>query len=217
MNELAITVAVILFPGLIATILADALIVHTKPWDSFRYSVYSFTFGVLSYVGLQIIVWIFGWLNFLNVTFLPSLAGKLDIWNFANPDKRIVDVTEVIAALLVGICASIVTVAIINTKVVIRAANKTRISRKYGDENLFSYFLNSDAVQWVYVRDIDNNITYKGKVNSFSESENVQELVLDDVTIYDYDSSEERYSVPTVYLSKSFGKFIIEQIKQVGS
>jgi hypothetical protein len=40
----------------------------------------------------------------------------------------------------------------------------------------------------------------------------MQELVLADVTVYRYEDSSELYSVPSIYLCKELGKFIIESI-----
>lgn len=53
MNELAIAVGVILFPGLITAVICDKITVHSPRWGSFKYSVYSFIFGVSCYVALQ--------------------------------------------------------------------------------------------------------------------------------------------------------------------
>jgi hypothetical protein len=93
-----------------------------------------------------------------------------------------------------------------------KIAKKLKISTKYGDENLFSFFLNSQNIDWIYVRDIQNNLTYQGRVVSFSENDGMQELVMSEVTVFKYETSEEFYSVPLIYLSKPSGNFIIEAV-----
>jgi hypothetical protein len=55
MNEIAIAVSVIFFPGLISTIIADKVTVHSKSWTSFKYGIYSFVLGVFCYVIVQIL------------------------------------------------------------------------------------------------------------------------------------------------------------------
>ena len=42
----------------------------------------------------------------------------------------------------------------------------------------------------------------------------MQEIVLSEVTVYRYEDSAELYSVPTIYLNKKLGQFIIEAIPE---
>lgn len=67
-----------------------------------------------------------------------------------------------------------------------------KLTNKYGDENLYSYFLNAKDVDEVYVRDI-NNLTYHGLIDSYSENDEIKEIVLVDVVVYDYETSKELY------------------------
>ena len=46
----------------------------------------------------------------------------------------------------------------------------------------------------------------------YSENEHIQEIVLSEVTVFNYEDSEELYFIPTIYLTKPIGKFIIEAI-----
>jgi len=86
------------------------------------------------------------------------------------------------------------------------------VTSKYGDENLYSYFMNMKENEWIYVRDKENNLTYEGRAGWYSEREQVHELVLHDVIIYRYEDSARLYSVPTVYLSREIGKLVIETV-----
>ena len=101
---------------------------------------------------------------------------------------------------------------VINYKVFNKLAQKINVSSKYGDENLYSYYLNAKEIDWVYVRDIENNLTYQGRIESYAENDHMQEMVLYDVTVFRYQDSVQLYSVPTIYLNKEMGKFIIEAI-----
>ena len=84
------------------------------------------------------------------------------------------------------------------------------VSRKHGDENLFSYFLNAKETDWLYIQDEEAGCIYEGWVQSFSESEAIQELVLTDVKVYEYSTSKPLYEAPAIYISKPHGKFVIE-------
>ena len=95
-------------------------------------------------------------------------------------------------------------------KLINRFGKWIKLSNKYGDENLYSYFLNAKEVEEVYVRDVENKLTYHGFVNSFSETDEIKELVLLDVVVYDYETSQKLYSLDKIYLSKSKENLIIE-------
>lgn len=99
---------------------------------------------------------------------------------------------------------------LVNFKLLNRVAQRLRVSDKYGDENLYHYFLNSKEIEWVYVRDIENNLTFQGCVVSFSENAVCQEIVLRDVVVYRFSDSAKLYSMEKLYLSRELGKLLIE-------
>lgn len=211
MNQLGVVLVVVLFPGILATVLADKLTVHSK-WRSFKYILYSLVLGVLSYALLQLIVyardiWTYACTSDLKWT-------QLGIWKVAYSGTTGIPAWEVVSAVLVALPLALLVSACIQHKWLTRLGAWLRITDKFGDENLYTFFLNTREVDWVYVRDPDNDLTYQGRVFSFSENDQTrtQELVLYEVTAYRYKDSAELYSVPTVYLSKSMGKFIIETV-----
>jgi hypothetical protein len=207
MNDLAILIGLISFPGLIATILCDKLLVHAERWNSFKYAVYTFVFGVSSYVTLQIVVWV---INAMN-RHLPLVTARseLKLWDTLISGKSL-DFSEVAWATAVAPVVALLAVYLVNKKVVNRFGQRLGISNKYGDENLFSYFLNASDVYWIYVRDPSAGLSYRGAIRSFSETKNVQEIVMTSVTVYDYADSSELYRLDSIYLSKPLGSFIIE-------
>jgi hypothetical protein len=211
MNEIAVAVSVILFPGLIATVVADKITVHSRRWHSFKYGIYSFVFGVFCYVIVQILSWLMTYLpERLHV--LPLRVGTLDVWSLVTDNRARIDLLEVFAATVLSVPVAFFGAFLINYKIFHKLAQKLRISQKYGDENLYSYYLNAEEIDWVYVRDFERNLTYQGRVVSFSENDKIQELVLSDVTVYAYDDSTEYYSVPNLYLCREMGRFVIEAI-----
>ena len=212
MNELAVIIGVILFPGLIAAVICDKLVVHTVKWDTFKYGIYSFIFGVLSYVLLQAIYLIPLTLPSCNCAIVATKQTILNVWTIVKPKEINISLLEVFYATLLAPIVAALSASIVNFKLINKLAKLLNISRKYGDENLYSFFLNSDNVNWVYVRDIKNNLTYEGKVVSFSETDSMQELVLSDVTLYAYETSKKLYSIPVIYMVKPMGEFIIETV-----
>ena len=209
MNEIFIAIGIILFPGIIATVIADKIIVHVKPWDSLKYGIYSFILGVFCYLSLQIIAWTQALLP-EPFQILYPLRGPLDSWNIISNSKS--DLGEIFGATILSVPIALTTAFVINHKIFHRIANKLGVSGKYGDENLYSFYLNSKEIDWVYVRDFERKLTYQGRVFSFSETDKIQEIVLSEVTVFGYDDSDEYYSVPTAYLCRTLGSITIEQI-----
>jgi hypothetical protein len=212
MNELAVSIGVISFPGILACIICDKIASHSPKWRVFKYSVYSFVFGVSCYVLEQLIY--SASRAIISACCCAHLPGPqiLRVWSVATAQKIDIYLPEVAWATALAPLVAIAASLINNHKVLNRIAQWARVSNKFGDENLFSYYLNARTLQWVYIRDPNVNQTYKGSVVSWSETDHIQEIVLADVTVYEYESSTELYSLPTLYLARPTGSFVIEAI-----
>ncbi|PIF33530.1 hypothetical protein CLU81_4146 [Flavobacterium sp. 9] len=202
MSELTVKLIILLLPGAIATLIFGKLILH-KQWDSFKFVLYSILFGAFSFIILQL------FLNILNI-FSDSFIEELSIWNQLTDSQKI-PYNEIGFSSVVAVILAFLISRIENKKIISKIAKKLGISNKYGDENLFSRFLNSSNTDYVYVRDIKNNLTYHGWVKSFSESETFSEIRLAEVVVYTYINCEEIYSIPEVYLSFNKHDIIIEK------
>lgn len=213
MNQLAVAIAIVLLPGLIASIICDKITVHSARWDVFKYTIYSFIFGISSYALLEFLR---ATLEFLHSSSFSHEAKyqPLKVWLLIQDEKAQILVSEVAWAVVLSPIIAIIAAVIVNYKLIHKFAQKFKISQKYGDENLFSFFLNAQEVDWVYVRDKSNNLTYCGRIFSHSECESIQEIVLSDVTVFDYESSAELYKVASIYLCKPLGSFVIEVAHQ---
>lgn len=209
MNKLLITLILILFPGIIATIIAGKITFHSK-WDSFKYGLYSLVLGIFTYATLQAIAYAYSLvvaLSRANVNWV-----HLNVWGIAIKDAPQVAPWEICSAAVLAVPVAFLASWLINFKLFNKLAQKIKVSTKYGDENLYSYYLNANEIDWVYIRDLENHLTYQGKIVSYSENEKIQEIVLSDVTVFAYEDSSELYSLPSIYLSKEAGKFIIEAV-----
>lgn len=201
MSELTIKLIIILIPGALATLIFGKLILH-KEWSSFRFVLYSILFGIVSYLTLQLII------DGFNI-FKKNKFPELTIWSNLS-DASSIPYKEVISASIFSIILAFLATLIENRKVVNRIAGFLGISGKFGDENLFSMFLNSKGVEYIYLRDIKNQLTYHGWVKSFSENDNISEIRLCNVAVYNYSDSKFLYEVREVYLSLNKQEIIIE-------
>lgn len=209
MNQLVVTIIVILLPGIIATVICDKITVHSK-WTLFKFSLYTLVLGVFSYTTLQLVYLVLD--VFYACGFSSAKWSYLKVWSNATSETPTIPWTEVFLAVVLSFPVAFLVAYLINHKIFNKFAQKIKVSSKYGDENLFSYYLNAKEIDWVYVRDKSQNITYQGRVVSYSENDHIQELVLSEVTVYRYEDSAKFYSVPTIYLCKKMGSFVIEAI-----
>jgi hypothetical protein len=212
MNALAISIAVILFPGLLATVICDKIAVHSPKWRTFKYGLYSFIFGVICYIAAQFAEWALQWLASLCSPGPKQPLQLLHVWTFATSQQAEVKLAEVLYATIAAPFVAAIATAINSWKVLTKLADWLKISNKFGDENLFSYYLSSKNIDWVYVRDPSINQTYQGRVWGYSETDHIQEVVLWEVSVYTYETAEFLYSLPTIYLSRPTGTFAIEAI-----
>lgn len=211
-SELALKLIILLAPGALAASINRMLTVRHKSQSDFMFVIVSILYGMFSYLVLQL-------LNlfcvFLYNIFHSDCHHQYQlIKTFSKiSDKTIIPYSEVLFASLISIFIGFLMTRIDSTKSIYKLAQNLKISTKYGDENLFSYFLNSSDIEWVYIRDISNSLTYLGVVRIFSETEEFKEIVLEQVSVFNYPESEELYEIERIYLCLPKDKVIIEQAK----
>ncbi len=199
-SELTIRIIILLLPGLIGALIIEKLTVH-KEISNFRFVVHSIILGCSSYLTLQFILNIFALFRLL---FKDNFEPKtIMFWNSLFNAKTPISISEVAYSCLSGILLAFFISAAVQNKWLNIIAKKLKISNKFGDEDLYYYFLNAKEIDWVWVRDEENGYTYEGHVDSFSETKTIRELLLTDVKVYPYDSDKELYHVPALYLSFS--------------
>jgi hypothetical protein len=89
-------------------------------------------------------------------------------------------------------------------------AQKTGLTKKDADEDVWSSIFNLETTEWVVIRDYEKNLIFEGWVSKFSESFEKKELLLMEVKVYDNNTSEYLYDVPSIYISFNSDKIIIE-------
>ena len=217
MNSLVILIFVLFLPGILAVLTYDLFTVKRCKWGQFEYVIYAYIYGIFSYLILQALYVIpYTW---------PIQFEPLSIWGLINSsleDKNNskLNLVEVFKASVIGFALSLIFIKAKTDNWVHKTMQRLSISYKYGDANLFSFFLNLSDYDWYRVRDFEKKLTYVGRAYSFSENEDgkIQELVLKEVTVYstiqiEGNKTGELYSVDAIYLSKSFGQFEIEGVK----
>lgn len=195
-SELTLKLILILIPGSIASIIYERLTIH-KRWNSFKFVTNAILFGALSYILAQVA---------FNICRVDTSFEMF--WE--NLPTKEIPYNVILKASFVSIFIGLIATGVDQYKLINKLGKFLKLTNKYGDENLYSYFLNAEDVDEVYIRDINNGLTYHGLINSYSENDEINEIVLVDVIVYDYSTSEELYSLDKIYLSRKKDNLIIE-------
>lgn len=160
----------------------------------------AFMFGMATYAILYMIYLYFG-----KQFAYQKLIGKSD-------DINIFEIRQEIAwSIPLSFALSIIWLWIVRYRLLKKLLHSLGATRRYGDEDVWTYTLNSDDanVEYIHLRDLDNKFIFAGWVNAYSESEEFRELLLSDVIVYDEEGAEISRS-PVLYLSRPKANIWIE-------
>lgn len=187
-SEFTLKLIIVIVPGAIASIIYEKLTIHKK-WTPFQFTLNSILMGGISYMFADF---------FCEIIFDDSSFDSF--WD--NLPLKEIPFLAVVKASFASIFIGFTGAWMDKVKLINKVARRLRLSNKYGDENLYSYFLGNNEIKEVYVRDMHTNHTYHGMIQSYSETDNIKEMVLTEVKVYNYESSEYLYDSQYIYLSR---------------
>jgi hypothetical protein len=198
-TEFALRLMLLFFPGIICFYIVETLTVHRER-PTHEVLLRCFVYGVFSYVAYMGVL---GWLN----TWWEEPPGygyreQISLTQSITDEKFHLDFAEIgfVTAVAVGLGLSF-SFAIAH-KWPNDFAQWTRISRKFGDANVWSRTFNAKEAKWATVRDIERNLMFSGYVLAFSDVEEVAELLLTQVVVYNETTGKELYRADNIYLSR---------------
>lgn len=188
-------------PGMVARILYRKLKGHAslKDWeDVFEILLFSLLSYALYGLGTEI-------LNGVGLTHsaVTSFQAFLD-------EKVPISWHEVTIASLIGVVLAFVASALYRHKSINRIGRFLRVTRRFGDEDVWNFLNNIPGVSWVFVRDHKLDLLYFGWISVYSDSEKERELLLRDVRVYTSSTSELLYEVSLMYISRDRYDLTIE-------
>lgn len=195
-SALTIKIILITIPGGLATLIFEKLTAYQK-WSSFKFIVNAIFFGGICYLVSDSVCYFF-------------LKNEIiAFWNHVIDDKGI-SLSEILRASICSVFIGFIASVIETKKYITRFAQFIGIGSKYGEENLYSYFLNQPHITEVYVRDVEYDKTFHGIIDSFSETQEICELSLRNVKVYEYQTSTYLYDMPIVFISRPKNTIFIE-------
>lgn len=164
---------------------------------------------------LLIRAFLFGLATYSVLFLIYTACGKeFGYSNLGNDIEKIdlVALTDEISwSIPLSFVLSILWLWAVRYRLLMKFLHKINASKRYGDEDVWSYTFNSDQanVEYVHLRDLENGYIFAGWVNTYSETEDHRELLLRDVIVYDEDGTEISRP-PHVYLSRPKSNIWIE-------
>lgn len=206
LSELTLRLVVLLVPGAVAALVVEKLTEH-RPWSPFAFVLHSILLGTAAYFAHQGFWYA---MAFITGLWAPFNVHLLSFWASLFDSSIAISLGEVALTCLFSIAVAYIVSAGVNHKVLFRSAQFLRVSRKFGDEDVWAYFLNSEDVHWVWVRDHARGLAYAGWVQAFSATPPVREIVLREVEVFSNERGELLYRVPAMYVAGEPSEITVE-------
>ncbi|HEX8317130.1 DUF6338 family protein [Longimicrobium sp.] len=208
LSTFTLRVVLLFFPGVLCALLVDSLTAHRERTPA-QFLTNAFVLGVGSYLLLYT-----GWAVSAGGAALLGLPAPPHVSFFVtllDGSKSLaggeIALTGLIAILLGGIAS-----AAINHKVAHRVARRLRLSRAFGDLDVWALMFNSPETTWITVRDQAHQLTYFGWVEAFSDTYDKAELLLGQVEVFDSATGGKLYGADRVYLARPAEALTIEPL-----
>ncbi len=198
-TEFAFKLLLIFFPGIICAYLIDLFTNH-KERTQFEFVINSFLLGFGSYLTYAAIINLFA----------PEIFSEMNVIHVITQSEKIISIKEIFQVSSVSVVIAVLIVIINTRKLHFRLFKYLKITKKFGEQDVWGFLLNSSNTEWVTVRDFENNIMYDGFVKAFSDNSKEAEILLEDVQVYENITGELLYKVEAQYLSLNKDKISIE-------
>lgn len=207
LSALTLRVLLLFFPGVLCAMIVHALTIQRERTTA-QFLTNAFVLGVSSYLLLAAgrsaaaaLARFTGWYP-PRVTFFTALMTET-----ARISWEEIALSAGVATLLAFLVS-----AALNYSLLHRMAVQFRISRRFGEADVWGYFLNSPEILWVGVRDLGTDTLYEGWVDAFSDTGASAELLLRGVKVSRSSTGAKLYDCERVYLARDRASLIIEQI-----
>jgi hypothetical protein len=126
-------------------------------------------------------------------------------------DNSPLDFQEISLATLIAPIVGLGVSLALNRHWLNRFAKVVGVSNKFGNIDVWARTFNADMQgAWVVVRDFTHDLSFEGWVEAFSDTYDVNELLLRDVRVYQGSTAKCLYAVEAMYLTRAKDELSIE-------
>src|SRR4030042_2194739 len=200
-SEFSLRIIFLFVPGIISLLIIEKLSFH-KEYRLFQILIYSLIIGFANYSFYYAI------LKAVNGIFRKGYSCAF--FKALSDNSAKIDFGEIALVSLLAILTGYIFTSLINFKVLNKLGNFFRVTKKFGDLDVWSYIMNSKNIEWVIIRDHETDLMYEGWIELFSDSTEYDELLLRDVVVFNNSTGKEIYKTPGLYLPKRRENITIE-------
>ena len=208
-TSLTIRLLLLFFPGIVCYVTVDTLTVH-RDRKTHEVFLLSFVYGVLAYL-------IYSICKALGNTTLDQVKGlyipppKISFLTALAGDVAKIDVIEICAVTILAVILGIAVSVAFNRYWIHDAARWFKITKKFGQPDVWSFAFNTNEVEWATIRDLERNQMFQGYIRAFSDiEEGRKEVLLTEVTVYNETTGERLYEADHMYLARNRDNITIE-------
>jgi hypothetical protein len=188
-------ILLVFLPGLIGFYLVVDKLTEHRPYRLPQVITYSLLHGFASYGLYAVLIAVLrriGW-STRNIVFFDALV---------NQNEKL-DLVEIGWVTVVALIFGFLVTGAITYKIFHAAARRTLLTRRFGDQDVWDYVINSSLGDgWVIVRDFDRDLAYYGYVGAFSQPGERDEILLRQVEVYQNATWTRLYEMGAVYLPR---------------
>lgn len=158
-------------------------------------------------ITLLIRAFLFGMTTYFVLFQIYRYCGKAFAYVELGSDVNKIDLVElwdeIFWSIPLSFVLAIVWLLSVRFKVFMKFLHFIGATRRYGDEDVWSFTLNSGnaAVEYAHFRDLENGYIFAGWISTYSENGDNRELLLRDVIVYDEEGTKIS-SPPFLYISR---------------
>jgi hypothetical protein len=205
-NAAVLALVLIFIPGILCYGVVASL-ASKRTRDNTTIFLQIFMYGVGSYMALALA-------NVIAPASLARLGLHLQDLALLNPsaiEKSGIDPVPIAVASVVGVLLGLLIAVNINHSVLMELCRKLRITKRFGDADVWSFLLNGEDIDnWVTIRHKDRGHIYQGYVRSFSAGDKDREMILGPVRVYNFDTAEKVGDIPILYLAFKKDDVVLE-------
>lgn len=217
-NELAWNLFILMVPGVLSTLMLRH-ISRNRNYPVFEFILYSLLLGLANYIVMELFVSLYNViLALFSDTYTLKWGLNLSVWDVIYGVKNTkVNGLEMLICYLISIPVGFVLGIIIRKKIILGLFKKAKVTNRYGDDDVWTYYFNELNTEWVFIRDINRDIIYKGRVIAYSDSDEKREILLESASVFkDSEHTVEpvlKYKIDNIYLEIDKLNYVIETIK----
>jgi len=188
---------------------------HQK-YTIFEFDIYSAVLGIGTFIIMELFCSLYWFiLGIFSKSISTEFGLNLKIWDNLLNGQSTLNKNEIFISYLLAIPIGFFWGFIISKKIIIRIFQKLKLTKRYGDDDVWSFYLNSPSTEWIYLHHKKSNLTYFGRIRAYSDSTEKREILIEDVIVYESDTWTEKYQSNAVFLELNNFDFTIETPKQI--